>query len=320
MDPQLCQFIENEQHLLSNYDQLLHVNVNDVLVDISCSIGPNAVTPPGLDDQPPSYPAHSKYRFPTKHKGSDALDEILNILKKGCTGCNTIHHKNGVGRHKNTHQLQCSKYRLNDVSEEETFAPGKYRQEGTKVETIKNSKSVNKKENAFSRMNHHKLKGQKKKTTADRRSQKVKKSPPKVGHTNERRRTQSYRANSAEYRCHMNLMFSMNITTGYWFLHSNSNLRHSFHLELSEESSKLTKKDLSPSHLDMVFEMYNNSVPNSQITNIMTNLMNKSGTDGEFLPDTMRHITNDLEEVMKEIAHISGDFSVAEITIAKLNA
>ena len=53
MDPQLCQFIENEQNLLSNYDQLLYVNINDVLVDISCSIGPNAVTPPGLVDQPP---------------------------------------------------------------------------------------------------------------------------------------------------------------------------------------------------------------------------------------------------------------------------
>ena len=48
--------------------------------------------------------------------------------------------------------------------------------------------------------------------------------------------------------------------------------------------------------------------------------MNKSGTVDGFLPDTMRHITNDLEEVMKEIAHISGDFSVAETTIAKLNA
>ena len=52
----------------------------------------------------------------------------------------------------------------------------------------------------------------------------------------------------------------------------------------------------------------------------MTKLMNKSGTDGEFLPDTMHHITNDLEEVMKEIAHKSGDFSVAKTTIAKLNA
>ena len=115
-------------------------------------------------------------------------------------------------------------------------------------------------------------------------------------------------------------MFSMNITTGYWFLHSNSILHHSFHLELSEELSKLTKKDLSPSYLDMVFEMYNNSVPNLQITNIMAKMMNKSGTDGEFLPDTMCRIMNDLEEVMKEIAHISGDFFVAETTIAKLNA
>ena len=97
MDPQLCQFIENEQNLLFNYDQLLYVNINDVLVDISCSIGPNAVTPPGLVDQPPLYLEHSKFRFPTKHKGRDSLGDIMNILKKGCAGCNTIHHKNGVG-------------------------------------------------------------------------------------------------------------------------------------------------------------------------------------------------------------------------------
>ena len=61
MDPQLCQFIENEQNLLSNYDQSLYVNINNVLVDISCSIGPNAVTPSGLVNQPPLYPEHSKF-------------------------------------------------------------------------------------------------------------------------------------------------------------------------------------------------------------------------------------------------------------------
>ena len=169
-------------------------------------------------------------------------------------------------------------------------------------------------------MNHHKLKGQQKKKTADRRSQKVKKSPQKVGPISEHRRTQSFRANSAESRCHMNLMFSMNITTGYWFLHSNSILHHSFHLELSEESLKLTKKDLSPSHLDMVFELYNHSVPNLQITNIMTQLINKAGTGGKFLPEPMRNITNDLEEITKEIVYISGNFLVADSTIVKLNA
>ena len=78
----------------------------------------------------------------------------------------------------------------------------------------------------------------------------------------------------------MNIMSYMNITTDYWFLHSKSVLRHSYHLKLTKESPKLTKKDLSPSHLDMVFELYNHSMPNSQITNTMTQLINKVGTDG----------------------------------------
>ena len=135
------------------------MNVNDVLIDISCSIGPNAVTPPGLVDQPPLFPEHSNFCFPTTHKCCDALGDIMNILNKGCAGCNTIHHRNGVGRNNNTHQLRCSKYRVNDLSKQDSFAPGKYHQKGTKVETIKNSKSANKKENTFPRMNCHKLKG-----------------------------------------------------------------------------------------------------------------------------------------------------------------
>ena len=103
MDPQLCQFIENEQNLLSNYDQSLYVNVNDLLVDISCLIGPNAVTPPGLVDQPPLFPEHSKIRLPTEHKGRKTLGDIMNILTKGCAGCKTVHHWNGVGRNSDVH-------------------------------------------------------------------------------------------------------------------------------------------------------------------------------------------------------------------------
>ena len=87
-----------------------------------------------------------------------------------------------------------------------------------------------------------------------------------------------------------------------------------------EESSKLTKEHLSPSHLDMVFELYNNSVPNGKIANIMTSLINKTGTSGEFVPATMRNITTELEDIMNDIAQVHHDFSIAEKTLAKLNA
>ena len=131
-----------------------------------------------------------------------------------------VHHRNGVGRNSNVHQLQCSKYRVNDALKEDSFTPDKYRQEGTKVETTTNYKSTNKKEHAFPCMNHHKLRERQKKNITDCRSQKVTKRPPKMGPIHEHRRTQSFQANSAKSRCHTNLMFSMNITTGYWFLHS----------------------------------------------------------------------------------------------------
>ena len=112
----------------------------------------------------------------------------------------------------------------------------------------------------------------------------------------------------------------MSITSGYWFLHSQSVLDHSYHLQLAEDSSKLTKEHLSPSHLDMVFELYNNSVPTGKIANIMTSLINKTGCSGEFVPATMRNITTELEDIMNDMAQVDHDFLVAGKTLAKLHA
>ena len=63
MNPKLYQFIEDKQKVLTHYKQSLFVNINDELVDISCSIGLNAVTPQGLLDQPSVFPLHSEFRF-----------------------------------------------------------------------------------------------------------------------------------------------------------------------------------------------------------------------------------------------------------------
>ena len=70
----------------------------------------------------------------------------------------------------------------------------------------------------------------------------------------------------------------------------------------------------------MVFELYNNSVPNGKIANIMTSFINKIGTSSEFVPATMRNITTELEDIMNDTTQVHHDFLVAEKTLAKLNA
>ena len=58
----------------------------------------------------------------------------------------------------------------------------------------------------------------------------------------------------------------------------------------------------------MVFELYNHSVPNGKIVNIMTTLLNKAGTGDDFVSATMRNITSELEDIMNEIAEVSAVF------------
>ena len=81
MDPQLDQLVEDKQKLFARYKQLLFVNINDEPVDITCSIGPNTITPRGLLNQPPVFPLHSKFCFPPVHKGPEALEDIIKILQ-----------------------------------------------------------------------------------------------------------------------------------------------------------------------------------------------------------------------------------------------
>ena len=137
MDSKLCQFIGDKQKVLVHYKQFVFVNINDEPVDISCSIGPNAVTPQGLLDQPSVFTLHSKFRFPLLHKGPEALEDIIKILQNGCPGCTTIYQRNGNGQHGNLHQLSYSKYRVKELEQNHSFTPGKFRQEGTNLKPSK---------------------------------------------------------------------------------------------------------------------------------------------------------------------------------------
>lgn len=325
MDPILCQFIQEEQDQRSHWDQKLLVNLNTVnlnaksnnLVDISCATGENPVTPPNAIDQPSAYPTSSKYRFPEQYRGPAALDDIIKILNRGCASCELYHQRDGTGKNSNTHQLRCSKYCVEAIGVKGDFVEGKFSKQETKPETIKRQRSKQTK-STFGRMAHSKMRAPRRKKTVDRRGQKAKTTSDNT--TPLKRRTEGSRADSVDTRCHMNIQFFMSPGNGYWYLNEKSNLCHTFHSEEEEDANLLNKEDLNQNQLDMIFAMYNHGIPSGSIADIMTNLVNKDSTKGEFIAQTISNITQEMQDAMDEISELNGDFSIAEKTIKKLNA
>ena len=65
--------------------------------------------------------------------------------------------------------------------------------------------------------------------------------------------------------------------------------------------------------------MFNAGVGAQTVANIMTQLLNKQGRPGEFLASTIKNIHTNCQAAMDEIAGISGDATVAERTLERLN-
>ena len=129
-----------------------------------------------------------------------------------------------------------------------------------------------------------------------------------------KRRTEDDRAESTDTRCHMNIQLSINTGNGYWYLYENSNLNHRYHTPDAVDIMLLNKEDLDQSQPDMISVMYNHSIPNSSTTEVMTNLVNKRNTEGEFLPSTIGNITKEMEDAMDVVSGIDFNFSIAKKT------
>ena len=154
---------------------------------------------------------------------------------------------------------------------------------------------------------------------SDRRGSKVtKKKSEKEGI--QKKHNNAHQAESKETKCSMNINFFISPHDGYWYLNKNSNMQHSFHFLLNEDSSLLNKDNLNQTQMDMIHEMYNIGIPDSSIAEIMSNLVNKSGTKGEFSASTIRNITTERQNAVNKIADVSSDWSIAKKTIAKLDA
>ena len=117
----------------------------------------------------------------------------------------------------------------------------------------------------------------------------------------------------------MNIKVFMSVMDGRWYLGKNSQLNHRFHLEDPPEVNQLNESDLTPDQVDWIEEMYLSGITNGSIASVMNGYFDKKGRKGEFLTQTIKNITQQIEKESEIIAGIDRDFSVAENTLAHLN-
>ena len=157
------------------------------------------------------------------------------------------------------------------------------------------------------------------KYAADRRGTIVVLSPNRKKETVTKKRTDSGKAPSKATRCKMQISLFLSKVDDCWYMLQNStNFDHSFHPKERVNSTKLNANDLNEKQMNYLRLMYEQGVPNQTIANIMSNVVNEAGKEGEFLSSTIKNITVKCQKIMDEIAGISSDMSIAEKTLRNL--
>lgn len=325
MDADLVQSLKDIQSQNSHWKHEPTINHGDVPVQLCQVIGKDGSVPPGVPDQPKYHPKFSNYRLDiNKYCGIESAPAVKEFVKSICPGCTLYTQVEGKERKKGylTWQWRCQRYKVADEKKVAAqFTDGKFTKDGVKEVHHVQKKGKPEDTAAFPRMGNTKLKKkkspQKRKRIADRRGPKVvtdKSTKPPAA----KKRTLGSLAPTAKQRCFANVELDMFKQDGSWYLNSGTNFNHSYHGEEHKDSATLNESDLNEDDFNYMRLMYDSGVPNQTIANIMTNVANSAGKQGEFLSSTIKNINEKVQKAMDAIAGIEVDFSVAEKTIAVL--
>ena len=326
----------HESNLHWVQDGILHHN--GVNIQIWSLVGEKCQPIPYRDklDQPTIYPLNCSYRFnPSEYHGEESLDKMKQTMKSMCPGCSLYQHTHYQTKVGTVYTFRCSHY---NVGNEVKTNKGEFTKTGVKRASIKRSN----RKSSWKRTTNPKLKhsrkrggkgaiktnrdgtsiaaatiGKKRAKTADRRGKVAIVSTQKAAESL-KKRTLSDTAQSQEKRCNQHIKVLM-VNSGEWFFKSDSILQHSYHGRVDTNATACNENDLTDDDMDLLNIMYNSSVSNQIIANIMTQRLNKRGVKGEFLTSTIKNISNKTQSIIDALDGISSDMTEAEKAIAELN-
>ena len=288
--------------------------------DLSQAVGPNAI-PPTVPYQPRCFPVDRHFK-PLSHfmfdpelfYGPEAIRSIYALIKQSCPGFTWVKQNKAVDLvDRLLYRLRCSHYKINHGLEQSEFVPGKCTRPN--VVPAREKKYQAKSNHSYSKMGFTGLKPSARSRKRQRQSIKSQLKDSKPAYN--KRRTNTKMADTADHRCHVNIVVFMCKSTRHWYLCPSSYLLHSFHPS-EESSSLLTEDDLLDDQKKFLNYLLEHGVSPAITSQIMTKLVNETGRPGEFTPKTIHNIGEKTTRLMDQLDGIGENWTVAQKTLGVL--
>ena len=292
-----------------SWKQKFYITHDDQEVDLSLSIGPDAVTPSNAPDQPNHFDFTSKYRFPKQFDSIDKIKSLQDYLKDHCLIGAKFALSHGVVSHKfyKRFSIRCSRYRnVEELLREKNFKDGKYVQEGVTRVTHKRSKC--------SKLSSLELLGSKTEIKEIRASKSSIVSPTKQNQP-EFRRTNANRAKNVDTRCHCCINIFFYYRDSRFYLDTNTDLQHSFHHYQSPEDSNVKRSSIDDEQNRLITILSNAGISPSKIATILESIHDADGLydkkmisniiqQHQLLNETSLGITHDMTSAQRAMKYL----------------
>ena len=304
MDQKTRDDILESVETLKSWDQSLFVEHGGKKIDISCSVGSHATSPPDAPDQPKHYYRKTCYQFDTKFCGVEIWEPLQEMLSNACVGCKLTldrGRESTNSRKQFVKTLCCKFYRVYDNSDQvHVFLDGQVAKMGIKEDTVKVQNTPGQLSGVESM--HEKMKPKStKKQIKRKRSDGYSENQPVS------RRMHTSLASDSESRCHMKLKIFLGIDN-YYYLASNSSLHHTGHPFMPPHDTKKSASDVSDEQLEWMQAMIDVGMNPSQVAEVIE----KMHGVGVFESKMVQNMSAKMRKAKEKALGIGNDWSSVE--------
>ena len=264
--------LSTQKEILKEYEKSLSWNQSFVIkhddheLDLSVSIGSDAVTPHNAPDQPKHFDFSSKYRFPKEFDSIEKIKSLHHHLKHHCLIGADFITPSGAKRRQlyQRFTIRCFRFlTLEDLPCRKNFQDDNYVQEGVVRVTHKRNKS--------SKLSSLELLGSKTEIKAIRASKSSIVSSTNLNQP-DNRRTKSRRAKDVESRCHCCINIFFSFSDNRFYLDTNSNLSHSYHYKEIPDESFIKRSQIDDDQHRLITILSNAGISSSKIAEILDSI------------------------------------------------
>lgn len=265
----------------NEWNQQLFIIHNDKWLDItSAAMGGSSTTPLGAPDQPTMYPKGSVYRFDTKFKGIDKIDEVIRMLhlldvQPGCAVTIRTSKTKESSTRLGTWMLSCSQYRTPPKNENK-YEEEQFTHSNMKKPSSKHTKTAGTTNTGVVPM-FSKTKRQHVASLFDE--------PTTVNTQHEHdtatmnpKKQRCTHSKFADGSCDMKIIVFLNRRDEYYYLATATSIVHTHHAKLPLKAIPRNGATLSEKEHELLNDLFKCRLKRSQVANVLETVIGKDST------------------------------------------